>query len=659
MQCRKRGTVAALTVALAAVVAATAASGSSLDRAQVLKSRVRTCHAQAQLVGYFRLPKHKLRARKTRCGAARKLAMKFSTSCLRAYNGQGTCRARVAGHRWRCRSRIVGPLDKGAPSREKCASKKRRVSFVVAFFPPVEPTNLGAPAAFAATAASPFDDAHRCVNTSNPGTVLPRASGTAFEIHLFGGTGPTVGNEVQSDLVAHKVSAILHDGLGSFPQPDPIWIYLTPTAFDANSDLGVAARTCADAGKQALVVRVDEDDPAETAAHELFHAHSFWAIAKGAVAVPWWEEASAEWSQAKVGYQEDSMYDMALQYPQVPLDQDKGEHKYAMSRFVQFLDDHSLIEDPNWKFQREVVSGYKNPGATRALKAAIEKRVSSPDPFGELLAAFWGDRLKAKPSHGQQLKPVNKVNSYEYIIKPGAHDPKMVAGPLTTSLGDFKLAPNVQRVEFEFDPKQGYFWGLVKPNESQRFRGAESVSFCRAGADQDDLEWPGHFPVTFTNGHLSGGKIDGTVHIKASTDAEQCTSPAGNRACRLLKGAKVEKVLGDGVFPFADENEDQHIRKWLCFYEGSSGEARLDIARHKTDTVKEVRKTVKQMVNQLNLSPIDVGDGGGIGTISGSGKVTGVLVFSVKREVFLLMVGPGAHHADLITLGKRLAGAVD
>jgi hypothetical protein len=636
-------------VAAAAMLASAGTPGSAAG-----KPRTVTCRAPGKLSGFFHLPKHKVKARATRCAAARKLALKFSASCLRAYVGQGTCKARSQGRRWRCRSRIVGPLAKGAPSKETCRSKRARVTFVVTFVLPEEPTSFPA----AALMATPYNDKRNCVDTSNPGTVLPPPAGGGFEIHLFGGTAPAVGNGLQSALVAHKVALTLHAGLGSLPNPNPISIFLTPKEFDSDGNFGIAAQTCADRNKQALVVRANQDDLASTTAHELFHAHAFWAIAKAAVAVPWWEEASATWSESKVGFPEVAIYDVALQYPYTPLDDANGTHKYAMSRFVEFLDDHSLIEDPAWNFQREIIRGYKSPGATKALAAAIERRLRTPNPFGELLAEFWGDRLKAKPSHGQQLKPTGQ-NSIEIQVNPGPRVLDQPAAALRTALIDFKLSPKVQRVEFEFEPRAGYFWGLVKPNESRRFRGAESVSFCVGGADQDDLEWPGHFPVTFTNGTIGGGEIKGKITIRAQSDPEQCTAPTGNRACRLLKRARVKDVLGDGIFPFASDSEDAHVHHWLCFYEGSGTEARLDLARHKTDTIKKVRETVKQIVAQLNLDPIEIGDVGGIGQIDAGDKVTGVLVFSVKREIALLMVGPGAHRADLITLGKRMAGELD
>ena len=618
------------------------------------KPRTHTCRGPAELSGFFKLAQRKIKARRASCAAARKVAIRFSKSCEKAYAGQGSCRVRASSRRWRCKSRIVGPLSKGAPSRETCRSKKARVTFVVAFVLPVEPSDFSPSATF----ATPYNDKQNCVDTSNPGRVLG-SNGDAFEIHLFGGVSSSVGATLQSALSAHGVTSIFRAGLGSQPRigPKRIWIFLTPKEFDPAGDFGIAAPTCANRSVDALVVRANqpEGDMASTAAHELFHAYSFYGIARAQVNVPWWEEASATWSEHRVGFPEVDMYDIALQYPNYPLDATAGTYKYAMSRFVQFLDDRGLIGAPGWPLQREVIAHYKAPGATKALADALVRRMRTPNPLGELVAEFWGDRLLAKPSHGVQLKPTGR-NSKQFVIDPGTTVVSPPTKPLHTKLLDFKLAPNVARVEFEFAPDDNYFWGLVKPTDVRRFRGAESVSFCVGGGDEDDLAWPGHFPVTSTNGNLGGPEVKGEITIRAQSDPEQCTSPSRNRACKLLRQARVSDVLGDGIFPFASESGGDDVHHWLCFYNADTGgEVRLDLARFK-EKAKRVRDRAKRIIDQLDLRKIDIGDLAGIGTISGGGEVTGVLVMAVGREIVFLMCGPGPKRQQLITLGKRISG---
>ncbi len=157
----------------------------------------------------------------------------------------------------------------------------------------------------------------------------------------------------------------------------------------------------------------------------------------------------------------------------------------------------------------------------------------------------------------------------------------------------------MNRVEFVFEPGDGYFWGAVEANRSQRFHAGESVTFCVGGGDEDDLEWPIRFPVTYTNPDLTKD-ITGRITIHAQADAEQCTSPARNRACRVLTNGNVSSVLGPGFFPFASEAADGDIRFWVCFYHSDSGEASLNLARFK-ESARQVRARAKEQIRQLGL----------------------------------------------------------
>jgi hypothetical protein len=654
-----------LVVSLAALLAA-AAAGAKTSRsgaAAKAKPRTVTCHARAGVSEELRLAGgRKIKARRVHCSVARKVAKSFGRRCEKAYAGQGRCKLRAGGRRWTCKSRIVGPLSKGAPSRETCRAKRSRLTFVIALAPLEPDVHALRPAA---APSGPYDEANDCIETNNPGRVVPPASGATFEIHLWGDVPLSLGEQLQTTLITHRVMGVLRYGLDTLPRntPNRIWMFLTPGPFNAGESHGFTGAMCSNPSVGAILVNANRDPAkiARTAAHELYHAYSIAGTGTAYYgAPPWWEETAATWSVTRSGFPEEIVYDVALQYPNQPLDQKDMYHEYGMARFIQLLEDRGLIGEDEWPLMREVLGGYKSPGATRALADAVAKRHKVAKPLGDLLAQFWADRLRQPPSHGTNtLVPADGDNARGILVKPGNDTITATAKPLRTELLDIRLEPKVARVEFEFDPRDGFFSGRVDTNDVRRFERGDSVSFCVGKADRDDLEWPKNLPVLFTNGNLQGAQIQGEITVRASTDAEQCSAPAPNRGCRLLKGARVESVLGDGSFPFSSEHEDAHVHQWLCFYEGSSGEARLDLARHKTDTVKEVRETVKKIIAQLNLDPIDIGDVGGIGQIDGGDKVTGVLVFSVKREIALLMVGPGAHHADLITLGKRMAGALD
>ena len=64
--------------------------------------------------------------------------------------------------------------------------------------------------------------------------------------------------------------------------------------------------------------------------------------------------------------------------------------------------------------------------------------------------------------------------------------------------------------------------------------------------DDGDLDWPGAFPVTFTNGFLKDSTLTGTIQIYAQAQADQCKG-VGNSACVVLDGAGARGLLGPDV----------------------------------------------------------------------------------------------------------------
>ena len=187
-----------------------------------------TCRGPASLGGFFRLTdRRKVAGKHTNCAAARKVVRGFPRSCSEAYAAQGTCELRAPAL-WRCRSRIAGSLADGAPSKVECKRRRSKLKFEVAYFPPTEPTTANPPRS---VRAGPYDESGDCVDTSEPGTVIPPPDLTvgSWEIHLMRGVRRGVGEDLQSALIANRVAAVLHDGLGSQPPnyPNRVPIFLT------------------------------------------------------------------------------------------------------------------------------------------------------------------------------------------------------------------------------------------------------------------------------------------------------------------------------------------------------------------------------------------------------------------------------------------------
>jgi hypothetical protein len=326
------------------------------------------------------------------------------------------------------------------------------------------------------------------------------------------------------------------------------------------------------------------------AAHELFHVYA--RGIKPSPVYPWFEDPLAEWSTWKAGWYSPlpQVRDVSLQYPERPADTLAPEDfRYGMWRFVQFLDDNQKMEagDGSWPAARGTITA--SPASTVALNQYL---VSLQSSLGRELAEFWGQHLKKKPPRPPRLVPTG-ANSHQLSVSPGQGTIPISTCGICTSLNDFTLSKAVKRVEFEFQaPSNGYFWGLVAPNESRRIQTDESVSFCVSGADEDDLAWPGHFPVTFTNGLLKGN-LGGTITIYAQTEADHCTGHVGNKACRVLKAAGAQALIGSpilGGFGGGSGVVNGHQDVW-CVYKGMTGVVNMDIFRWRSS--KELRKKLR------------------------------------------------------------------
>src|SRR5262249_4560550 len=284
--------------------------------------------------------------------------------------------------------------------------------------------------------------------------------------HLLTGVPRPVAQALQGAIVGRRITEILGSGFGSQTNPRRLPIFMTPGAFKQGL-AGVASFQGPNLALQALLVRADGGDKVKVAAHELYHAYSY-ALRRSEDS--WWEEASATWFEGKVGLGEEDGYNYVLQYPDQPLDTPPyvrvggalvvSPYPYGMSRFVQFLDDRGLV---SWRLQQAMSIGRDR--ATETLAANLGTRGTT---LGEQLDAFRADRLKATPGHGPQLVPSAPSNSRRIEVKPGATTIPVTADRLHTKLLDFELSDKVNRVEFEFHPRDGYFWGLVKPPNDSR-----------------------------------------------------------------------------------------------------------------------------------------------------------------------------------------------
>jgi hypothetical protein len=540
---------------------------------------------------------------------------RFAARCLGAYTAQGSC-GFSAGARWRCDSKIVGALSAGSPSAVSCRAGRARAGFKVAISLPIGPHRDRPDKPLAASAgarAAVGPSRGNCIDGSAPGQLVPPAGppNDVFEIHTYGSVPLSVGSAVQAKLVSHSVAARLLTGLGVKPRgyPKRVPIYLLPGSTVGGGNDGETNDLCDGTGNQGSVVAAgyDLEYVAAVAAHELVHVYG--DALKPTTAYPWFEDPVADWSVFKAGFAT-SKYpatDVFLQYPYTALDTLTPEgYRYAMWRFVQYLDDNGMIvgSDGSWPLVRQVFSA--KPAMTAMLDQVL---VASGTKLGRELAAFWGEHLKQHPARPPQLKPSPPANSREFKVTAGRRVLDVTAKALHTSLTDFKLAGDVKRVEFEFEPPgDGYFWGLVAPDESRRFEATETVSFCTGGADKENRKWPGHFAVTFTNGILSDSNLTGHINVYAQTKTDQCSNPDINRACRVMRQSGAESVLGPsplGGFRGAGGVESGRPYE-LCVYTGRNGVGTLHLERWKSST--DLRRSIVRSAKRAGWKPVDLGD---------------------------------------------------
>jgi len=540
----------------------------------------------------------KIFIRRVTCQAAQAVVKRFADRCVNAYISQGTCKLKTR-KRWRCRSTIVGAATQ---SSVKCGSRRSRVRFTVK----VEVLITRPPIAQVADLGPPYSD--RCIDTNAPAQAVPPVDDT-YELRTYGRVPLLFGEAVQAILARHKAAQILLLGLGvsprDFPQRVPVFLIEGP-------DEGVTWITCDRSRKDASVVTIGagQKGTASTVMHELTHSYSAAVKVTPAPFYQWFEDPLAEWATWKANLQESNSFEVWLQYPDRAFDTVKIEsYRYALWRWLQFLDDKEMMVagDQSWPLARGTLAG------TPAYAATLDRILTSLGTrLGAEIAAFWGEHLKAKPNRPPRLVPTPPENATQIKVSVGRRTETISAKRLHTNLVDFKLARDVRRVEFEFEPPaDGYFWGLTAPDTSRQFKKDEAVSFCVGGADNDDLEWPKHFAVTFTNGLVSNSTLRGKVHIYAQASADQCTAPKPNRACTILRRAGAESVLGPkppegGGFGAGGSGVERGRPYVLCTYTGLKGLGVLIIERWGSST--DLRRTLTRRAKAGGWRPVHFGD---------------------------------------------------
>jgi hypothetical protein len=611
--------VMACVVALTLVGSVTASGTAPAGDATAART---PCRGPADLENFLSLSGgRRISVRRVSCGVAQQVVKRFAGRCIGAYTSQGSCRLK-ARKRWRCTSRLVGSLEAGAPSSVICKAGRGQVRFRVEISlpahdssTPVAASSAGPPKPNAEGPGAPYNESLRCIDASGPARVVePRPQGLndTFEIRTYGRVPLRFGAAVQAKLVSRRVATRLLAGLGARPRgyPGRVPVFLT-----SGESEGVTSYICDGAETDdGVVVAVDDglETTSQMVAHELAHIYS--RGIRVSPNYPWFEDPVAEWSTWKAGWYTPlpQVRDITLQYPEKPLDTiNKADvlYRYGMWRFVQFLDDQGMIVAGNdsWPLIRGVVAG--SPAHTPTLDRLLGGFGTS---IGREAAAFWGEHLKQKPKHPPRLVPAHGVNSRELTVAPGQGTLLASTCGLCTSLDDFFLSKSVKRVEFEFEPADNsYFWGLVAPNESRRFQFGESVSFCVGEPVGDDLKWPGHFPVTFTNGLLNHtSTLKGDIKIYAQTNADQCADPE-KRGCRILREAGARALLGPdpprvGGFRGHEGVNDAGQRRSSCTYTGAQGLGILDIDRWRSS--KQLRRWIRRKDDTVGWETVKLGD---------------------------------------------------
>jgi hypothetical protein len=562
-----------------------------------------TCRGPAALENYLALGAgRRIFLKRERCAVGQAVVKRFAARCQKAYSWQGTCRVR-ATRRWRCASRLVGTALDGAPASVRCSARRSRVRFTVK----LNMDSLAPPPVISTAAPGPpWLNDRNCVDGAAAGDAAPLlgAPNDTFVIRTSGSIPVVVAEAVQAELVEHSVVPRLVNGLGSRPPQYPTRL---PVFLRKGIAEGITGRLCDGSGTGAVVVIGETvESSAKTTAHELFHGHAS-GITPPRSVYAWFDDLGAEWSAWRSGVRFIPHWEVLLQYPDHAADTTEPQgYRYALWRLIQFLDDKGMIHQGNtWPLISHVV---KSSNQTAGFDQFLRSKQTS---LGEELAAFWGEHLKPKPRRPPQLVPV-AANSQTVTINPGQQPYEVEAGALHTKLTEFKIADNVKRVEFEFKPPtNGYFWGLVSADESQRFNLDQTVAFCANGTGTDELEWPGSFPVTFTNGFLSSTAISGRILIYAQAKASQCKGPPAP-ACGVLNEAGARSQLGPDlprIGGFSGHRGTRAGRAYSsCAYRGIQGLATIDITRWSSS--RALRAWIKRKSHSPGWRPVSLGDAG-------------------------------------------------
>ena len=254
------------------------------------------------------------------------------------------------------------------------------------------------------------------------------------------------------------------------------------------------------------------------------------------------------WATWKAGLlKTPTSYEIALQYPNNPLDTNTPEiWRYGMWRFLQFLDDKGLVVGAGgfWPLVRRVIAA--EPGELSALDDFLRGNGTS---LGAELAAFSGRAPQGQPSRPPQL-----------VARPRETPPRSPSAP-AGARRSFEPSPPTRphRLQARRRREAGGVRVRAATRRQRPFLGAhraQRIEAVHRGRDSLLLRWGWRRGRPRVAGARSRGlhqrpprrwRAGGHDQVYAQTQAEQCTAPVKNRACRVLALSGTARLLGAAV----------------------------------------------------------------------------------------------------------------
>ena len=170
-----------------------------------------------------------------------------------------------------------------------------------------------------------------------------------------------------------------------------------------------------------------------------------------------------------------------------------------------------------------------------------------------------------------------------------------------------------------------------------------------------DLVWPQRgFPITFTNGNITGGRITSEIEITAQKESVQCGSTPPNPACKLLDLAPISSLFGPGKYPFYSAGDGT----WRCVYVNNAETQEVDTILRKeprSTPINQLRRRLRQALAESGFREIAPGDVAGIQTTTTEDTVVHSILMLVGRKVIFLDVYH-ASEGQAIEAARLIAG---